>query len=41
METSNFFAKYWIGKTIKEIMNDFDDVMKEVRVKKLPDWDKI
>lgn len=41
MEASNFFANYWIGKTKKEILNDFDDVMKKVGVKELPDWDKI
>ena len=41
MDTSNFFAKYWVGKTKKEIMNDFDDVMKNVGMKKLPNWDKI
>jgi len=41
MDTSNFFAKYWVGKTKKEIMNDFDDVIKNVGMKKLPGWDQI
>jgi FAD synthase len=40
LETTNYFEKYWINKSKKEIFNDFDIVMDKVSNSEVPDWDK-
>ncbi|MBW8886754.1 MAG: toxin-antitoxin system HicB family antitoxin [Fibrobacteres bacterium] len=40
-ETQSYFQDIWKDKTKKEILGDFDAVMKKVGKKKAPDWDKI
>lgn len=41
METSSYFNKYWNMKTKNQIFSDFDEVMKKVKKRTTPDWDKI
>ncbi len=41
METYNYMANYWNKKSKKEIFNDFDEVISNVKKTKVPDWDKI
>jgi predicted DNA-binding protein len=41
METYNYFEKYWKGKSKKKILNDFDNVLGKVKIRKTFDWDKL
>jgi len=40
-ETQGYFRNIWKDKTKKEIFSGFDEVIKKVGKKKVPDWDKI
>jgi hypothetical protein len=40
-ETQSYFQDVWKGKTKKEILGNFDEVVKKVGKGKVPDWDKI
>ena len=41
LETSEFFRKYQKGQKKEKILSNFDSVMKKVKKRKVPDWDKI
>ena len=41
LETKNQISKYYIGKNKSEILSDFDNVMKKIQKRKVPEWDKI
>jgi len=41
LEASKKISKYWKDYSVKQIMTDFDDVMKKVKDRPVPDWDKI
>ena len=40
-ETQSYFRNIWKDKSKKEILANFDEVMKKVAKRKVPDWDKI
>ena len=40
-ETQGYFHDIWKNKTKKEILGNFDEVMKKIGKGKVPDWDKI
>jgi hypothetical protein len=40
-ETQSYFQSIWKDKTKKEILENFDEVVKKVAKRKVPDWDKI
>lgn len=40
-ETQSYFQDIWKNKTKKEILGNFDDVVKKIGKGKVPDWDKI
>lgn len=40
-ETQSYFQDIWKNKTKKEILGNFDEVVKKVGKGKVPDWDKI
>jgi hypothetical protein len=40
-ETQSYFQNIWKNKTKKEILGNFDEVVKKVGKGKVPDWDKI
>jgi hypothetical protein len=40
-EAGNKISEYWYGFNKDEIFNDFDSVMKKVKKRKVPSWDKI
>lgn len=40
-ETQSYFQNIWKAKGKKEILANFDEVMRKVGKKKVPDWDKI
>ena len=40
-ETRSFFQKKRHGKTKKDIFSDFDEVIKKIGKRKVPDWDKV
>jgi len=40
-ETQSYFSNVWKNKAKKEILADFDAVMKKVGRKKVPNWDRI
>lgn len=41
LETSEFFRKYLKGQKKEKILNDFDNVMKKVKKRKVPEWDSV
>ncbi len=41
LEASKNISKYWKDYSVKQIMTDFDEVMKKVQKRPVPDWDKI
>lgn len=41
LETNEHFKTYLKNKSPEEILSNFDNVMKKVKKKKTPDWDKI
>ena len=40
-ETQSYFQDIWKSKSKKEILGNFDEVMKKIGKGKVPDWDKI
>lgn len=40
-ETQSYFSNIWKDKGKKEILANFDTVMKKVGRKKVPNWDKV
>ena len=41
LEAGQNIAKYWKDHSVKEILSGFDEVMKKVKDRPVPDWDKI
>ncbi|EMJ98292.1 toxin-antitoxin system HicB family antitoxin [Leptospira sp. WS58.C1] len=42
METSQYFEKYYKGKSKKQIFSDFREVLSTIKSKgSVPDWDKL
>lgn len=41
LETSEFFRKYLKGQKKEKILNNFDNVMKKVKKRKVPEWDSV
>lgn len=42
METSQYFEKYYKGKSKKQIFSDFHEVLSNIKSKgSAPDWDKL
>jgi FAD synthase len=41
LETSSFLSNYTKSKSKNEILIGFDEVMKKVKKRKVPDWDEI
>jgi hypothetical protein len=41
LETQSYFNTKWKDKNKKEILSGFDAVLKKVRNRPAPDWDKI
>ncbi len=41
METSSYLSKYWNKKSKREILHNFDKVLKKVKKNKVPNWDRI
>jgi len=41
LEASKNISKYWNNYSIKKILAGFDEVMKKVKDRPVPDWDKI
>lgn len=41
MESSSYFHSIYQGKTKKQVLDDFDSVMKKVKPSKAPGWDKM
>jgi hypothetical protein len=40
-ETQSYFQDIWKNKSKKEILGNFDEVVKKIGQRKVPDWDKI
>ncbi len=40
-ETQSYFQNIWKNKSKKEILGNFDEVVKKIGKRKVPDWDKI
>lgn len=40
-EAGNKISAYWRGYDKKKILQDVDDVMKKVKSRKVPPWDKV
>ena len=40
-ETQSYFQNKWHGQTKKAIFSNFDEIIKKVGRRKVPDWDKI
>ena len=40
-ETQSYFQNIWKNKTQKEILGNFDEVVKKIGKRNIPDWDKI
>lgn len=40
-ETGNSISEFWKGYNKEEILEGFDDVMKKVKKRKVPKWDRI
>ena len=40
-ETQSYFRGFQKNKTKKEILGNFDEVLKKIGKRKVPDWDKI
>ncbi|MDI7165969.1 toxin-antitoxin system HicB family antitoxin [Leptospira santarosai] len=42
LETSQYFSKYYKGKTKKQIFSDFQNLLTETKIDgKVPNWDKL
>ncbi|EKR89670.1 ribbon-helix-helix protein, CopG family [Leptospira santarosai str. CBC379] len=42
LETSQYFEKYYKGKTKKQIFSDFRNILSEININgKIPVWDKL
>ncbi len=41
METQSYFLDYQKDKKRKEILSNYDEVMKKISKRKVPDWDKV
>ncbi len=40
-DTQSYFQNIWKSKSKKEILSNFDEVVKKIGKRKVPDWDKI
>ncbi len=40
-ETQSYFQNIWKSKTKKEILGNFDEVLKKIGKRNIPDWDKL
>ena len=41
METQSYFQSYRKDESRKEILLNYDEVIKKIGNKKVPDWDKV
>ena len=41
METQSYFQNIWKGKSKKEILSNYDEVVKKIGRRKVPAWDKL